>query len=144
MALLLHRPWVTGIYFWRNLSRTWSPQVQMHEEDSLLKRMLIPESVCESFWTARENSPYGLPAGTGEWGGTGKGGWGLKERSGMLTAQDLLSSFTGLPHNTDYHLDVQKGPEKQKPRIPCLVFSFRFCGTFIQPHCSLLYTYSRL
>ena len=34
----------------------------------------------------------------------------------MLTAQDLLSSFTGLPHNTDYHLDAQEGPEKKKPR----------------------------
>ena len=92
----------------------------MRKEDSLLKPMLISESICENFWTTRKKSPCGLPAGTGEWGGAGKGGWDLKERFGMLTAQDLLSSFTGLPHNTDYHLDAQQGPEKKKPRtLPC-------------------------
>lgn len=92
----------------------------MHKEDSLLKPVLISESVCESFWTARKKSPYGLPAGAGEWGGAGKAAWGLKEQSGMLTAHDLLSSFTGLPHDTGYHLDAQEGPEKKKPCIlPC-------------------------
>ena len=95
-------------------------QIQVCKEDSMLKPMLISESVCENFWTTRKKSPYGLPAGTGEWGGAGKGGWDLKERSGMLTAQDLLSSFTGLPHNTDYYLDAQEGPEKKKPHtLPC-------------------------
>ena len=44
----------------------------------------------------------------------------------MLTGQELLSGFTGLPHNIGYHLDFQEGPEKQNPAYLALSFPSPF------------------
>lgn len=57
-------------------------------------------------------------------------GWerrmGSKRKIQDVTDQDLLSGFTGLPHNTGYHLDFQEGPEKQNPAYLALSFPSPF------------------